>query len=159
MPWWAEPQRHTVVVVCACPSVCLYFQVMFLHNARKLSAETCFASKTHNSLEKIWDFYRLMVWCAHLDGCCRHSSPEKNKFLHSRLLFNTTVQFVQQIRRRPERTRLPKLHSLTPWTACNWRHSLIWHTPMPDWSPNDLHSNFLLQFFVYTNRYVAALLW
>ena len=50
MPRWAKPQRHTVVIVCL---VHLYFQVMFLHNTRDLSSETCSTSITCNPLEKI----------------------------------------------------------------------------------------------------------
>ena len=49
MPWWAEPQRHTLVNVCVCvpQESCLHF----LHNHCKLKDETCSASLIQYYLE------------------------------------------------------------------------------------------------------------
>ena len=52
MPWWAEPRRHTVVVlfvrlcmcVCVCVCVCAILQRAFLHDGKELSNEICNAT-------------------------------------------------------------------------------------------------------------------
>ena len=86
-----------------CLSICLYFQVTFLHNAWKLSAETCFANTTCNSLERDFRFKALLLTY----DVMRSPRREPRRLLpaieeqisHNRLLINMTVQSIQQIRR------------------------------------------------------------
>ena len=47
MPWWAEPQRHTVVGLCVCMYVCMYVCVCVYQskelrqNGKELDTENC----------------------------------------------------------------------------------------------------------------------
>ena len=53
MPRWAEPRRHTVVVVCVCKWVIPWESgFAYLHNREKLRTEMCNASLTQYYLQK-----------------------------------------------------------------------------------------------------------
>ena len=55
MPWWAEPQRHTVVILFVCLSVCVCVCVLFCSTffsvtaMNSLSNESCNAITTQHS--------------------------------------------------------------------------------------------------------------
>ena len=49
MPWWAEPQRHTVVGLCVC--VYLYVCNVFLGDCYKLSTGKCNAGTMRQYLK------------------------------------------------------------------------------------------------------------
>ena len=81
-----------VVIMCVSLSVRLslhlYFQVTFLHNAWKLSAETCLASRTCNSLEKMLNLdFRfkvllstygvMMLTSTAIQGPAKNKSPQQ----------------------------------------------------------------------------------
>ena len=57
MPRWAEPQRHTVVVVFVCLSVCVILQHTFLRDGKELSNESCNAiTAQHSTTAKLARF-------------------------------------------------------------------------------------------------------
>ena len=75
-----------------CLSIRLYFQVTFLHNAWKLTAETCFASRTRKSFEKYWtDFWFKALLSTYGVLLPAIQSPEKNRSLTAGCL--STWQF------------------------------------------------------------------
>ena len=51
MSWWAEPQRHTVVCLCFCLSVCVTLQLGFLEARDKLGVDTCNIGTTQQYLK------------------------------------------------------------------------------------------------------------
>ena len=145
IPWWAEPQRHTVVVVCLWVILrdsCSHF----LCDHWKLRLKTCNASLTQYYLEmRLVDFGLVALLSIHGMICSPRwllpaiQSPAKNKSLTPGCLstwqfnlYNKSDGDQSEIRR----TRLPKLHSLSfaylsiTRTMCNWRRSLIWHPPV-----------------------------
>ena len=149
MPWWAEPQRHMVVVVCVFVSEWVIPRDScsnFLCDRWKLRSEMCNASLTQYYLEmKLVNFGLVALLLSYGVICSSRrllpaiQSPAKNKFFTAGCLstwqfnlYNKSDGDLSEI----QRTRLPKLHSLSfaylsiPRTACNWRHDLIWCPPL-----------------------------
>ena len=89
MPWWAEPQRYTVVVVC----VCVHLFSLFLCNCWKVQCKCKAIIFQFNWL----DFWFVCdLWRGLLTLTTVTSSPEtrEDQFTHGRLLVNVTVPSV-----------------------------------------------------------------
>ena len=161
MPWWMEHWRRMVVIcpsvrlnlrLCYrlkpgshlfCLRCVANLRPEFLRSYARPNNFICTSGR--NAMQAKRCEPGFMVWSCVLTSTADASNPESNEkqIPHSKLLINMTVQFLQQIRQWLEseiqRMTLPKqLHSPSfvylsiPQTSCNWKHSLIWHTPMPD---------------------------
>ena len=56
MPWWAEPWRRTVVVVCVCQCVCMSFMRISLQwpEITHVSAKNCNATVMRQYLQSLF---------------------------------------------------------------------------------------------------------
>ena len=110
MPQWAEPQRHTVVVVCVSEFVILQDSCWhFLRDRWKLRTETCNASLIQHYLEmKLVDFGLVaLLWsygviCSPRWQLPAIQSPVKNKFPTTGCLSTWQFNLYNKSKRRLE---------------------------------------------------------
>ena len=124
MPWWVEPQRHTVVVVCVSELVIPWGSCWhFLHDRWKLRTETCNASLIQHYLEmKLVDFGLVALLWSYGVICSPRwllpaiQSPAKNKSPTTGCLSTWQFNLYNESdfdSSEIQRMRLPKLHSLS----------------------------------------------
>ena len=101
MPWWGR-EWHTVYSCCKSvhPSVCRSspsFSMRVKFNSWNLQCKCNMMCqrKCIGGFFYSWHCSRLVVWFAHINGCCQQSRVQQGTNL---LLINMTVQSVQQIR-------------------------------------------------------------
>ena len=112
MPRWAEPQWHTVVVVCVFVSEWVILRDSCSHiflRSLKIKAWNVQcklnAVLSWNEIGEFWiSSFIVELWHDLLTSTAVASNPESSEeqIPHSRLLINMTVQSVQQFRRRLE---------------------------------------------------------